>query len=85
MDIKLQITATGGIQMLHEDSVDLTEFGRVQMTRVSHIEWDEAYQNWVVISAKTGAILWSARTRAEALAWEKNHYSPGGAGWKEIA
>ena len=85
MDITLQITAKGAIQMLHDDAIDLSQMGRIEVTRASHVEWD-GLLGWYVQSARTGEMLAvDFKTRAEALAWEKSHYSPGGAGWKELA
>lgn len=97
MEISLQITAAGGIRMLHDDHVDLSEFGEIKVSRASHVEFsdgnhtsDNGYANgipkgWYVQSAATLDILKDGlTTRAEALAWEKQHYSPGGAGWAEL-
>jgi hypothetical protein len=84
-DIKLEITAVGGIQMLHDDAVDLSEFGKVQVTRASNVEFNNAVGCWYVESAKTGYILRDDfKTRQEALAWEKEYYCPGGIGWAEL-
>lgn len=84
--IALQITATGGVQMLHDDEVDLAEFGAAEdfcVFRASNVEWEAG--GWYVESAKTGARLASSfETRQAALDWEKAHYSPGGEGWPEI-
>lgn len=83
--LKMQITAQGGVQMLHDDAVDLTELGSVEMIRASHVEFDNEKQVWFVQSAKTMKILADGfKTRAEALTWEKNYYSPGGDGWSEL-
>lgn len=42
-------------------------------------------RGWYVQSAKTMVVLKDGfQTRAEALAWEKQHYSPSGAGWAEL-
>lgn len=82
--VSLQITASGGIRMLHSDKVDLRQFGKVDVSRASHVEFDHTYQEWVVTSAKTGQILWSERKRADALKWEAEYYSPTGKGWKEL-
>ena len=85
MDIELQITAQGGVQMLHSDAVDLRELGEIKVTRASHVEFCPLYQCWKVISAKTGKLLASGfKSRVEALGWEKTFYSPSGPGWKEI-
>ena len=71
--------------MLHDDAVDLTLFGKVEVKRASHVEFSIAKQAWFVQSAKTLVILRDDfKTRAEALAWEKKYYSPGGPGWEEI-
>lgn len=82
--IELEITAEGGVQMLQDDAVDLRELGHVEISRASHVEFDNLRQEWYVQSAVTGAYLHWARTRAEALAWEKQHYSPSGLGWAEL-
>ena len=82
--ITLELTAEGGIAMLHADEVDLRDFGAVAITRASHVEAD-SNGDWYVQSAKTGAMIAVGfKTRAEALAFEKDHYSPGGAGWNEL-
>lgn len=83
--LKMQLTRSGGVQMLQDDAVDLTEFGSVEVTRASHVEFCNQDQAWFIASAKTGKRLASGfKTRAEAITWEKNHYAPGGAGWSEL-
>lgn len=83
-EITLQITPEGGIAMLHDDAVDLSQFGEIEVSRASHVEFSNLLQLWVVISAKTMKVLHKAPTRALALAWEKKYYSPSGPGWKEL-
>ena len=82
--ISLQIDAQGGVAMLQDDALDLRELGTVEITRASHVEFDNAKQLWFVQSAKTLKFLYWAKTRIEALAWEKEWYSPDGAGWTEL-
>ncbi len=82
--IELQIDAKGGIAMLHDDTVDLSQFGALEVTRASHVEFDWLHQEWYVESAATGEKMFWAKTRAEALAWEKSFYSPSGKGWTEL-
>ena len=84
MKIELQVTAAGGVRMLHDDAVDLSELGQVHITRASHVEFDNATGFWTVRSAKTGELLQARTTRAAALAWEKEYYSPSGKGWREL-
>ncbi len=82
--IVLEITAVGGARMLHDDAVDLRELGDVEVTRASHVEFDNKLKVWTVVSAKTGLLLNTFETRADALAWEKDYYSPTGRGWAEL-
>lgn len=96
MNIELQITAAGGVEMLHDDAVDLNEFGTPEVTRASNVEYANPGMRvlgfgplvanaWYVQSAKTNTILKDGfLTRAEALAWEKTYYSPSGPGWTEL-
>lgn len=93
--IQIEIDANGGVAMLHDDAVNLAELGDLTVTRASHVEYDAGAdrhdqhlgieRGWYVQSAKTGVVLKSGfSTRAEALAWEKTHYSPSGLGWAEL-
>lgn len=84
MNIEIELGADGSVAMLHDDAVDLSALGRVEVSRASHVEFDNATQLWTVTSAKTGKLLHSAKTRAEALAWEHSYYSPSGQGWAEL-
>lgn len=71
--------------MLQDDAIDLRQFGEIEVTRASHVEFSNALQKWIVISAATMKVLKDDfETRAEALAWEKEFYSPSGAGWTEL-
>lgn len=83
-EINLEITAAGGIQMLHDDRVDLSVFGKIETKRASHVEFSNEFQEWYCASAKTGDVLHWAKTRSAALDWERKHFSPSGAGWKEL-
>lgn len=98
-EIEMQITAEGGVQMLHDDAVDLGQLGEPTVERASHVEYSDGKtliklanesvtllaRGWYVQSAKTLEILWHGLpTRAMALAWEKSYYSPTGLGWSEL-
>lgn len=84
--IALQITSEGGIQMLQDDEVDLREFGRVNITRASEVWFHNVEQYWVVSSAKNldKILAYGFKTRAEAIEWEREYFSPNGEGWKEL-
>lgn len=83
-NIELEIGPDGSISMLHDDAVDIGQFGALDVTRASNVEFDWLHQEWYVESAATGKKLFWAKTRAGALAWEKQHYSPSGDGWNEL-
>lgn len=84
-DIILELSADGGLAMLHDDAVDLAQFGQVLVSRASNVEFSNEAQAWFVQSALTGKMLREDfKTRKEALDWEHDHYSPGGQGWGEL-
>ena len=80
----LEVTSDGNIRCLYTDEVDLVQLGRLQVSRASHIEFDNYLRKWTITSAKTGKRLHSVRTREEALDWECQYYSPQGEGWDEL-
>ena len=82
--MKILVTKAGGVQMLHDDVASLETLGKVEVSRASHVEYDNALQKWYVQSAKTLEVLGHFDTREAALAWEKDFYSPGGSGWNEL-
>lgn len=98
MSIELQIDAAGGIAMLHDDAVNLGDFGEIEVLRASNVEYSDGKplpipgnrwpktRGWFVQSVRSGDILKEGfQTRAEALAWEKAYYSPSGQGWTELS
>jgi len=82
--MKILITKDGGIQMLHDDIAGIEDFGQVEVSRASHVEYDNDKQQWYVQSAASLKILKWCQTRKEALDWERDFYSPGGEGWSEL-
>ena len=82
--MKILVTKSGGIQMLHDDIAALETLGKVDVSRASHVEYDNGRQEWYVQSAKTLQILGFFTTREKALAWERDYYSPEGSGWCEL-
>ncbi len=80
----LEVTPNGDIRCLYTDEVDLSQLGRLQVSRASHVEYDNHLRKWTVTSVKTGKRLHSAMTRESALEWECQYYSPGGRGWDEL-
>ena len=95
--MKLRITPDGTVRGLWDDSVDWPSLGRISVKRASHVEFCDRMQLWCVRSSHPrialhqllqwmlrrpfGEILHRAATRLEALAWEREHFAPGGPGW----
>lgn len=82
--MKILVTKEGGVQMLHDDVAALETLGKVEISRASHVEFDNEKQKWFVQSAKTMKVLGFFDSRELALAWERDFYSPGGDGWQEL-
>jgi hypothetical protein len=82
--LKILVTKTGGVEMLHDDVAELESLGKISTTRASHVEYDNDKQKWFVQSAFTLKVLGYFVTRSEALDWEKEYYSPSGEGWSEL-
>jgi hypothetical protein len=99
--IKLRITTDGRICGLWTDAVPMQDIGPVHVRRASHVEFDDRQQRWCVRTAAPrsllqrllrwlpgqtpGTVLHRAATRGEALAWEREHFQPGGPGWRQLA
>ena len=96
---KLRITPDGRIRGLWDDDVQLGELGVIHVSRASHVEFDDRQQCWTVrevtprnriwrlrqrlLGRPIGGVLHQASTRASALAWEHQHFQPGGPGWQQ--
>ena len=82
--MQILVTKSGGVEMLHDDTAELESLGTVTTTRASHVEFCNERQQWYVQSAKTKKMLKYFDTRQQALAWERDYYSPSGQGWQEL-
>lgn len=67
--LEVTIGDDGTIQCLAPDDLDLTELGRCDVRRASHVEFDNAVQAWEV-RLPNGRLLGHFPTRGEALAHE---------------
>jgi len=97
--MKLRITADGVVQGLWDDGINWTALGHLTIQRASHVEFCDRRQRWYVRAGRPqrwwrrilqrilrrpcGEILHWTTTRAAALAWEIEHYAPGGPGWQQ--
>ena len=95
---KLRITHDGRICGLWSDDMRLREIGVLKVRRASHVEFDDRQQCWFVREAQPvshlrqwlqrlfgrplGRVLHRAANRSLALAWEHEHFQPGGPEWR---
>ena len=76
--IKLEITQDSDIQMLHSDKIDLSAFGKSEIERASHVEFNNKTGKWEVTSAKTKKLLMgNFNNRKEAIDWVPYQLSTG--------
>ena len=69
----------GDIQTLYTEEVDLRALGRIEnVHRASHVIFDEARQEWTVVCAVTDRVVHRNPSREAAIAWEIEHFQPGG-------
>lgn len=96
--IKLRITPDGCICGLWTDDVQFRDLGTLKVRRASHVEFDDRRQCWCVREVRpgtrlrrwlqwlfgrpTGRVLHRAASRSGALAWEHEHFQPGGPEWR---
>ena len=95
--MKLRIARDGTVRGLWDDAIEWSSLGPVSVRRASHVEFCDRRQLWCVRPGQSrnalrqllqwvlrrpfGEILHWAATRSEALAWEREHFAPGGPGW----
>lgn len=71
MKIKIKVSKDR-IAFIHNDEIAraFRDKGKMKVRRLSHVEFDEPTQEWVVKDAKTNHILHRHKSRTESLKWE---------------
>ena len=76
-EVTLIIDRKGDVQTLYTDDIDLRAFGKLRITRASHVEPDDAGNWWADMKPVRGPKLGPYRTRTQALKaeveWLKKH------------
>jgi len=70
-EMELVVDAGGAVKCIYDESLDLRAFGKLQITRASHVEpdWDG---NWCADMGPVGGpVLGPFRSRSEALGAER--------------
>jgi hypothetical protein len=75
MNIQISFKPDGTAQCLWTEVLPLHELGRLQITRASSIEFNNADQNWEVFD-RNGRVRFIARSRSACLEWEQTNLQP---------
>jgi len=70
MNINIQFNPNGTAHCLWTDAISLHELGRLEITRASEIEFNNATQQWEVRDCK-GKVRFIAKSRRACLEWEE--------------
>jgi hypothetical protein len=75
MNTTISFTRDGTAQCLWTEVLPLHELGRLEIHRVTNIEFNNATQHWEVKDQK-GKIRFFARSRSACLEWEQQNLQP---------
>jgi hypothetical protein len=70
-DMELVVSRDGGVKCIYDEALDLREFGKLQITRASHVEPDAEGYWWADMGPSGGPVLGPYGSRTEALEAER--------------
>ena len=70
-EMELVVDAGGDVRCVYGEELDLREFGKLQITRASHVEPDGDGFWWADMGPVDGPVLGPFRSRSEALQAER--------------
>jgi hypothetical protein len=70
-EMELVVGCDGGVRCIYDETLDLREIGKLQITRASHVEPDDEGYWWADMGPVDGPVLGPFRSRTEALRAEK--------------
>ena len=74
----INVSEDGALTFLDQD--DMTDTfrgeGTIQMTRASHIDWNEERQEWEVLTPDKSEVLYRHKYRKDCLEWEQENLQP---------
>ena len=71
----LVFASDGAGRCLYFEAIDLHTLGTLRCERVSRIEFDAGTQQWEVMPADSGTVLFRSPSRQQCLDWEREHFS----------
>jgi hypothetical protein len=75
MNTQISFQSKGNAQCLWTEVLPLHELGRLQVTRASNLEFNNAIQQWEV-KGRRGKVRFIAKSRAAWLGWEQDNPPP---------
>jgi len=80
----IEISKEGNISTLYNDDINLYELGAIRnVRRASEIRFNELFQDWVVVNAKTKEVVYQNKRRDKCVEWEIINFAPGGKYYNE--
>jgi hypothetical protein len=77
MNITISFSPDGTAQCLWTEVLPLHELGRLEITRASNIEFNNATQQWEVKDRRRrGKVRFISRSRSACLEWEQENLQP---------
>ncbi len=70
-EMELVVDAGGDVRCVYGEELDLREFGKLQITRASHVEPDRDGNWWADMGPVEGPVLGPYGNRSEALGAER--------------
>ena len=70
-EMELVVDAGGDVRCIYDETLDLREIGKLQITRASHVEPDAEGNWWAHMGPSGGPVLGPFRCRTEALKAER--------------
>jgi hypothetical protein len=75
MNITISFTPKGTAHCLWTEALPLHELGRLEITRATNIEFNNATQQWEV-KDRRGGVRFIAKARSACLEWEEQNLQP---------
>jgi len=75
MNIQFSFHADGTAHCLWTEALPLHELGRLEITRASHIEFNNATQHWEVMDRRR-KVRFIAKSRSACVEWEEQNLQP---------